>query len=84
MHPIYEFSVINAVCGVLLFVIAMGTIWYRTAKLHLEMRELVAALPRMGSEFIREEIKDVRQDLDITRARVSNCERELGLDGEVT
>lgn len=77
-----EFVPLNAIYSLSLVVILGGIIWYKMHLLRMEIHELVERLPKIGSEFIRQELEEIHEKLDRTRARVSLCEERIGLNGE--
>jgi len=68
----------NILWSLLLF----GIILWKIRRLRDEIHQLVEGLPTMGSQFIRSELNEVRDELDRTRARVQICEERLGLNGQ--
>lgn len=79
-----SFSLVNAVYSLALVVILGGIIWYKMHLLRMEIHALVEKLPQIGSEFIRQELDELKDELDRTRARVAVCEERHGLDGGET
>lgn len=78
-----SFSWTNAVYTLALVAVAVGVIWWKLWRLRLEIHLLVTELPHMGSEFIRSELRDLREDLNETRAKVRVIEEKCGLNGQV-
>lgn len=77
-----QFSWTNAVWSLGLFVLLAGVIWYKMHLLRSEIHQLVDALPRIGSEFVKREVAELRDALRETRARLVIVEERLGLNGE--
>jgi type II secretory pathway component PulF len=83
MHMTHtEINLINGAWSLGLFLVLCGIIWYKMHRLRLEIHTLVESLPTLGSQFIKQQLADVRYDLDTTRARVMICEEKLGLNGQ--
>lgn len=77
-----SFSLINAAWSLGLFLLAVAVLLWKLHRMRLEVHALVVALPTMGSEFVRREIEELKQEVDRTRVRVSICEEQLGLNGQ--
>lgn len=82
MHTTHtEINIIGVLWSLGLAGLVVGIFWYKLHLMRLEIHRLVESLPQIGSEFIREQMKELRQDMDVTRARVRICEQKLNLDG---
>lgn len=77
-----QFNWRNGLWSLGLFALALGVVWYKLHLLRLEIHALVERLPQIGSEFIRNQMAELREELNTTRARVQICEERLGLNGE--
>lgn len=77
-----QFNLVNGIWSLSLFLVLCGVIWYKMHRLRLEIHALVESLPTLGSVFIKQQLADVKEDLDTTRARVMICEEKLGLNGQ--
>lgn len=78
----HELSLPNALWSLGLFVLAVGIIFRRDRLLRASIHDLVVNLPHMGSEFIRQQLSDLREDLNETRANVQIIKEHVGLNGE--
>lgn len=79
---ILGFSTTNALWSLGLFLVGLAVIVWKMHKLRMEIHALVVGLPRIGSEFIHEELDSIKESLNETRARVRLIEEQIGLNGE--
>ena len=77
MSVLHGFSWVNGIWSLLLF----GLVIVKIYRLRLAIEHLAEALPKIGSEFIQDEVRGLNRELDETRARIMMLEDYLGLDG---
>lgn len=76
------FSWPNGLWSLFLFALLIWVLWYKLHLLRMEIHNLVERLPKLGTEFIRKEIDEVKRDLDAVKARVRLCETRQGYNGD--
>lgn len=77
-----SFSWSNAIYTALMCLVLGTIIWWKMHLMRLEIHQLVVGLPKIGSEFIHEELMEMRRDLDQARASIKVIEEHVGLNGE--
>lgn len=81
MHTAHGFVWSNALWSFALFVLAMSVFLLKMHAMRKRLDALIQALPTLGSQFVRAEIEELKQEASETNARLNVCEEKLGLDG---